>query len=508
MREHWLIPDTPFGSYGDYRRATGPSALEAARAADSDAILHEVQASGLRGRGGAGFPTGTKWRSVAHHECLQRSVVCNAAEGEPGTFKDRWLLRHNPYAVIEGMLIAAHVVGTRDLHVAIKASFEPELARLQSALDEMGDVMGDCAVRITTGPDEYLFGEEKALLEVIEGGEPMPRPPHYPPYERGLFATGTEPNPALVNNAETFGHIPSIMRAGAASFRQLGTQDTPGTCLYTISGDVRRPGIYERQAGVTLRELLFEAAGGPLEGRTFRALLAGVASPVITPERFDTPADFGALQLIGSGLGSAGFVAYDDMRSMPRLTQSVSRFLYVESCNQCSACKTGLRVASEAIDELFDPDTANDDDVPRAIYGARSAPQGNRCYLPVQGSILIPSLLETFAPDFDAILREPGRQADLVPVPKLVDYDPGTHTFVLDADQERKQPDWTFTEPHPRVRRPSRPAVQPRDVDRAPTVVRLRPDIADAIQDRARDSNRSAEQMVDAALREWLGRRS
>ena len=339
---------------------------------------------------------------------------------------------------------------------------------------------------------------------MIEGGEPMPRAAHYPPYERGLFASGTRPNPALVNNAETFGHVPSIVRAGAASFRQLGTQDTPGTCLYTIAGDVNRPGIYEREAGVTLRELLFEAAGGPREGRTFRAVLAGVASPVITPERFDTPADFGSLQLIGSGLGSAGFVAYDDTRSMPRLAQSVSRFLFVESCNQCSACKAGLRIASEAIDELFD--AATDDDVPRALYGARSAPQGNRCYLPVQGSVLIPNLLETFGADFDALLRQPGRQADPVPIPKLNDYDPSAHTFTLDADQERKQPDWTFGAPHPQARRPSRPAEQPRDVDRAPTVVRLRPDVVDAVRARASAASSSVDEVVDAALRAWLER--
>src|SRR5690606_26709447 len=186
------------------------------------------------GRGGAGFPTGTKWAAVAHHECPTRQVVCSAAEGEPGTCKDRWLLRHDPYAVLEGMLIAAHVVSAEQLFVALKASFEPERERLERALSEMRDagVLDGLKIEIVTGPEEYLFGEERALLEVIEGGDPLPREAHYPPYEKGLFATATSPNPAVVNNAETFARVPGIVRAGAASFRELGTHDTPGTLLF------------------------------------------------------------------------------------------------------------------------------------------------------------------------------------------------------------------------------------------------------------------------------------
>ncbi len=328
LREHWLLPEEPFRSYAEYRETTGPSAVERARAASPEELLDEIQQSGLRGRGGAGFPTGTKWKTIQRHPCPTRDVVCNAAEGEPGTFKDRWLLRSNPYAVIEGLLIAARVVGARTIYVAAKASFTRELERLRAALDEMASVIGPQAIELVEGPEEYLFGEEKALLQVIEGNEPMPREEHYPPYEVGLFTAPGSPNPALVNNAETFAHVPGIVRAGAPSFRALGTADTPGTCLYTVSGDVRRPGVYELEAGTTLRELLYGAAGGPLGGHTFKAVLAGTAAAVILPERFDTPADFGSLQLIGSGLGSAGFVVYDDRRSAPRIAQWVGAAIF------------------------------------------------------------------------------------------------------------------------------------------------------------------------------------
>ena len=353
LKEHWLLPDEPLESYADYCALYEEQAIDVARSRAPEDVLRSIQRSGLRGRGGAGFPTGTKWASVAHHECPTRQIVCNAAEGEPGTFKDRWLLRHNPYAAIEGMLVAAHAVEAQHLYIGIKASYKPEIERLTAAIEEMRYAIGRLTVELHEGPEEYLFGEERALLEVIEGNEPLPREQHYPPYEKGLFATPGSPNPAVVNNAETFAHVPSIVRAGHASFREIGTADTPGTLLFTVSGDVKRPGVYERPAGIMLHDLFYEVAGGPRDGRRFKAALSGVASPIITPARFATRADFGSMQLMGSGLGSAGFILIDDATTMPRVAQAVARFLFVESCNQCSACKHGLRTASEALDELF-----------------------------------------------------------------------------------------------------------------------------------------------------------
>jgi len=506
MREHWLLPDSPYPTYAAYLAAVGASAVELAKQRSPDAVLDEIKKSGLRGRGGAGFPTGTKWATIVNHPCRIRDAVVNAAEGEPGTFKDRWLLRYNPYAVLEGLLIGARLVGARGLYVGVKATSTVEIARLRQAVEELAaaGVLEGREVRIVEGPEEYLFGEEKALLEVIEGNEPLPREPHYPPYEKGLFATPLSPNPALVNNAETFAHVPSIVVHGADSFRRLGTANTPGTCLYTLSGDVQRPGVYEREAGTTLRELIYQAAGGPYQNRSVKAVLSGVAAPVITPNRLDTAADFASMELAGSALGSAGFIVFDDTRSMPRLAQAVSRFLYVESCNQCTACKHGLRTASEALDGLFGAPTTKIDDYLRALYGARSAPQANRCYLPVQGAALIPSLLETFEEDFEDQLGLPLGSPEPILIAQIRDFDDERRAFTLDDRQARKQPDWSYAEePRPSA---TRVVATPCDVNRAPVVVRLSSDLVPQLRAHAQSAGSTMDAVVNDAMREWLER--
>src|ERR1041385_1696469 len=268
MMTYNILPDSPYPTYESYLEMNGPSAVLMARSLSAQDIVNEIRASGLRGRGGAGFPTGVKWKTILDHPCQTGYVVCNAAEGEPGTFKDRYLLRKNPYAVLEGILLAAQVVGAKAVYIGIKASFVQEIKRLNQAIHEMRTAghISNVDIIMSPGPGEYLFGEEKALLNQIESGLPLPREAHYPPYEKGLFATPASPNPVLVNNAETFAHVPSIIRHGADGFRALGTADTPGTVLYTISGDVKRPGVYELNAGVPIRKLIYEMAGGPLNG--------------------------------------------------------------------------------------------------------------------------------------------------------------------------------------------------------------------------------------------------
>ena len=445
IKEHRLLPEAPHASYPAYLSAVGASAVVMARRQRPEALLEALKRSGLRGRGGAGFPVGTKWTTVFQHECPTRYAVANAAEGEPGTFKDRFLLRRNPYAVIEGLLIAAHVVGAKAAYIGIKASFKREIARLTRALDEMADVVAGLPVMIIEGPDDYLFGEEKALLNVIEGGGPLPREVHYPPYERGLFATPLSPNPALVNNVETLAHVSTIVRHGAESFRELGTADTPGTVLFTLSGDIVRPGVYECESGISLRSLLYEVGGGPRPGRKLKVVLSGVAAAPIFPEQLDTPGDFGSLSRAGSGLGSAGLIVIDDATSIPRVAQAVTRFLYVESCGQCPACTHGLGAASAAIDRAFEGPPADGSE--SAIVGARSAPQGNRCYLPVQGSLLIPALIERFKHEFTAEFLAQRRVAPEWLIPKLVDFDEVTQTFTYDQRQASEQPNGTYAEP-------------------------------------------------------------
>jgi NADH:ubiquinone oxidoreductase subunit F (NADH-binding) len=501
---HWLLPQSPYESYSAYAKATGESAVAKARKAAPEAILAEVERSGLRGRGGGGFPTGTKWGSIHKHKCPKRTVVCNAAEGEPGTFKDRWLIRRNPYAVLEGMLIAAHVVRTQELYIAIKESFKKEIERLRHAVEEFksAGLLDGFTLRIVPGPEEYLFGEEKALLNVLEGQGPLPREAHYPPYERGLLATQESPNPALVNNVETFAHVPSIVRLGADSFRKLGTADTPGTLLFTLCGDVEKPGVYEAEAGLPLRELFFRLGGGPRGPRSFKAALCGVSAAVIGPEKFETRADFGSLRMINAGLGSGGFILLDDEASMPRVAQAVARFLYVESCNQCTACKHGLRTASGAIDELFGAKTATPDDYERALFGARSAPQGNRCYLPQGGSVVLSSLLGRFKGEFDAQLSRPKSGPGRWRLPKIVDYDESTKKFLYDVRQETKNPDWTYKEAQSSTARYTPVAPTPE----GEAGVRLAHDVWESMKHLADAKGLDLDRQVNDALRDWLKR--
>jgi NADH-quinone oxidoreductase subunit F len=520
--EHWLLRSDPYGTYESYLRAHGGSALDKARAMAPEDVVAEIGRAGLRGRGGAGFPTATKWRSIVEHDCPTRYAVCNAAEGEPGTFKDRYLLRRDPYSMLEGLLIAAHVANAEEAYVACKASFVRELARIRGAIDEMtaARALGGVKINVVEGPEEYLFGEEKALLEVCEGNDPLPREPHYPPYERGLFATQSSPNPAIVNNVETLARVPGILRAGAASFRAIGTADTPGPIIFTISGDVRKPGVFEAPAGIKLSQLFHELAGGPREGRTFKAALSGVSTLSIPASRFETNADHASLHMIGSGLGSAGFILFDELASMPRVTQAVARFLYVESCNQCPACKNGLRTASSAIDELFDAALATPDDFERAFYGAHRAPQGNRCYLPVQGSKLIPDLMKRFEAEFAAQLQNPSGAPDPYVIPKLVDFDEARGEFVYDELQPRKNPNWTYAPapekpsvpkmsvPEPRkAAKPARPVKQ----EGLQTIsVRLMADVRAELAKVLKDQHNEAEldRVVNDALREWIRTRA
>jgi NADH-quinone oxidoreductase subunit F len=453
----FLLTDPPVESLAGYLVPGGGTGLERARSMEPSQVIEEVGASGLRGRGGGGFPTGRKWASVRQGGGRHHYVVCNAAEGEPATFKDRALLRANPYQVIEGTVIAALAVEAREAFVALKASFERETAALARALDEMeaAGLLGGLPVRLVTGPEEYLFGEEKALLEVIEGNEPLPR--WLPPYLHGLFVTEPqlgweahdpetghggvhEANPTLVNNAETLANVAHILARGAEWFRSMGTAQSAGTVVCTIVGDVARPGVLEVELGTPLREVL-ESCGGPRGGRAIRAVISGVANPVLTADRLDTPVSYEGMEAAGTGLGAAGFVVYDDTACMVEVARVLSRFLYVESCGQCLPCKLGTGEITGAL-EALSSGTGTRSDLDRIQEWLPLVSDANRCYLPVEERRVIASLLEAFPEDFLAHLEGPCPRPREIPVPKIVDLEAGEVTY--DSRQAKKRPDWTY----------------------------------------------------------------
>jgi NADH-quinone oxidoreductase subunit F len=440
-----LLLDGPVSSIDDYVAMGGGQAIVAALERPPDEIIEEVRRSGLRGRGGAGFPTGIKWRTVREDPCSTKYVVCNAAEGEPGTFKDRWLLRMNPYQMVEGLGIAAHAVGAERAFIGIKGGFDREIGRLQRAMEEMGErgLIGPVPVELVGGPDEYLFGEEKALLEVIEENDPLPRV--VPPWMEGLFRKPGSPNPTVVNNVETLANVPHVLREGAEWFRSFGTQDSPGTMIFTLCGDVQHPGVYELPMGFSLSELIYGVGGGPRRGRELKAVFPGASSTVISPEQLDTPLAFDSMRAVGTALGSGGFVVYDDTACIVRATLAFSRFLYVESCAQCPACKHGTGAITELL-ERIDRGEGSETDVEIILARALTVTDAQRCALPTGESLITQSAVQVFGPEFgEHFGRGCPRPRDL-PVPKIVDFDEEAGEFLYDERYRLKRPDWTYAD--------------------------------------------------------------
>lgn len=438
-----IVPETPVTSIEEYAGQGGGQALAAAFSMPREEIVAVVKRSGLRGRGGAGFPTGVKWGGLLAEAAAVKYFCCNAAEGEPGTFKDRFLIRRNPYRLVEGVAIGAHATGATAAFIGLKARFEQEAALLGKAIAQMesAGLLGDIHVELRLGPDEYLFGEERALLEVIEGREPMPRV--LPPYMQGIFATPEGHYPAAVNNAETLVNVPLILLNGPEWFREAGTEKSPGTMVFTLVGDVRRPGVYELPLGTPLSTLLHEVGGGPHEGRELKAVLSGASHPVLTPAHFDTPMDFDSLAETGAGLGSAGFVVYDDTACMVKVARAFSRFLSVESCGQCNPCKIeGLKITD--VLGRIDGGEGSEGDVEQIMRSCRTVTDGQRCYVPTAHSFLVQSIVRIFVGELAAHLEHGCPFEREIELPKIVDFDEETGTFTLDEHYRLKRADWTY----------------------------------------------------------------
>ncbi len=431
-------------SFGEYEAAGGGRGLQTALATWPVAVIQEVAKSGLRGRGGAGFPTGEKWRAVRAVGAGPRFALCNAAEGEPATFKDRLLLRTNPYQVLEGLAIAAYAVGAERAYVGLKEAFRPEIEPLRRALGEMqdADALGGVPVEIVLGPDLYLFGEETGLEEVIEGRLPLPRVAR--PFMQGLFAKPPQDNPTLVNNVETLANVPHILADGSDWLRATGTDRAPGTMLFTICGDVRREGVFELPLGTPLRSLVEELAGGTPENRVVKAVFPGASNTVVLPEQLDASMDFDSMRQVGSGLGAGGFAVFDDSACIVQAAYRYSRFLYVESCGQCPACKFGTGEVTQALQRI-EAGGGSDRDLELILVQARGSTGGQKCALPTGESLLMQSLVQAFGDEFRSHI---GRSCPLpreLPFHKIVDWDATAGRFAYDLAYTQRQPDWTYS---------------------------------------------------------------
>ena len=450
-----------------YVRDGGGRGLAASREVEPEAVIAEVEESGLRARGGAGIPCGPKWRTVGAYgvgAAAAPSVVVNAAEGEPGSFKDRAILLRNPYLVLEGALIAARAVGASDVIIALKRMHTEVRRRAGEAIDEARAAgwLDGIDIQVFEGPNEYLYGEETAMLEAIDGRPPFPR--IAPPYRRGVHeivdrAVGVDSSsasaatvelagpsrdavgsPALVNNVETLANVPAIMVEGPEWFRSVGTRESPGSLVCTVTGATRRHGVGEVPMGTPLREVLRLIGGGPRSGDV-KAVMGGAATPLLTADQLDTPVSNEGMESVGGRLGCGAFIVFDERTDMAAVAEGVARFLSIESCGLCVPCKEdGMALA-----DLFGRvrrSQANDRDLVAIKDRLRTVAYGARCNLATQYELVLQSVLDDFADEIDAHVHGGAAAAAPELIASIVDIDGSV--AVLDESHARKQPDWTF----------------------------------------------------------------
>ncbi len=367
------------------------SGLARARALGTEGVVAELKASGVRGRGGAGFPAHLKWAAVAGQPPGPRYIVCNADEGEPGTFKDREVMERRPHLLLEGMAIAAHAVGADQLVIYLRGEFDGPRRALERALSEARGAghLNGLEVELALGHGAYICGEETALLEALEGRRGMPR--HKPPFptEAGLFG-----KPTLMNNVETLACVPAIVRRGGAWFAALGRGEACGTKLYSVSGDVARPGVYELPQGVTMAELI-DAAGGVV-GELLAFSPGGASSGFLPAREVDVALDFEPLQGRGSMMGSSGVVVLNTTRDMLLAALAQAEFFRQESCGQCAPCRVGTQALVKLLERFRDGTgtPADGDTVERLAW---EMDEGSICGLGMAAPLPARHLLQHFA---------------------------------------------------------------------------------------------------------------
>jgi NADH-quinone oxidoreductase subunit F len=393
-------------------RMQGYTALKKAFGMSQDDIINEMKKSNLRGRGGAGFPTGMKWGFIPKQSAKPKYLVCNADESEPGTFKDRDIMRYTPHLLIEGMVIGGFAIGAKVGYIYIRGEYTREAKLLNEAIDEayakgfLGkNILGsgfDFDLTVHRGAGAYICGEETALLNSLEGkrGEPRVKPPF--PAQAGAFA-----GPTIVNNVETLANVPFIVNKGGEWFAKLGKlEKSGGTRLISISGHVKKPGVYEVPAGaMTIRQLIYDVAGGILNDRKLKAVIPGGSSaPVLTADEIDVIYDIEPLMKIGTMMGSAALMVVNEDYDIIRLIKRITKFYAHESCGQCTPCREGCRWMEDILERIEHGHGREQDlalllDIADNINGKTLCALGDAAAGPVM------SFVKKFRADFEARIR-------------------------------------------------------------------------------------------------------
>ena len=408
--QHFNEESRPLAYY--LQKMNGYTATKKAFSMSQDDIIGEMKKSNLRGRGGAGFPCGMKWGFIPKTSPKSKYLVCNADESEPGTFKDRDIMRYTPHLLIEGMVIGGFAIGAHIGYIYIRGEYVREAKLLQEAIDEAYEkgylgknIQGsgfDFDLTVHRGAGAYICGEETGLLNSLEGkrGEPRVKPPF--PAQAGAFG-----GPTIVNNVETLADVPFIINRGGDWFSSLGKlEKSGGTRLFSVSGHVKKPGVYELPSGgYTLRQIIYDVCGGILNDRKLRAVIPGGSSaPVLTADEIDVIADIDPIMKAGSMLGSAAIMVVSEDQCMVKLIFRITKFYAHESCGQCTPCREGCRWMEDVIERILHGKGKATDldlllDITNNINGKTLCALGDAAAGPVQ------SFVKKFRPDFEAYIR-------------------------------------------------------------------------------------------------------
>jgi NADH-quinone oxidoreductase subunit F len=378
----------------EYRDVGGYAQLERARGMAAADVIEELNGANLRGRGGAFFPTGKKMQFIPSKEQIPKPhyVCVNADESEPGTFKDREIMQRVPHRLIEGSLIAAHAIDSQHVFIYIRGEYLREFEILRDALDEArdADIFDGVTIVLHRGAGAYICGEESGLLESLEGkrGQARSRPPF--PAVSGLYAS-----PTLINNVETIATIPKVLELGAAEYAKIGAPpDSTGTRLFCVSGNVVRGGNYELPMGTTIREVIFDLAGGIPDGRELKAVIPGGSSmPILTADQIDVPLEHDALRALDTFLGAAAVIAIDERCCMVQLGLRVAQFYMHESCGKCTPCREGTRWMVQLLEAIEEGRATHAEldlllDVCDRILGKCLCPLGDAAAMPVASYVV------------------------------------------------------------------------------------------------------------------------
>jgi len=408
------------GSVADYTARSGFMALRKALSMSSEKIISEVEKSGLRGRGGAGFPTGVKWRQCAGYEEIPKYVVCNGDEGDPGAFMDRSILEGDPHSVIEGLTIAARAVGAAEGFMYIRDEYELALKNVRKALESaraegyLGkNILGsgwDFDISVVRGGGAFVCGESSALMASIEGRVGEPRTKYVRSVQRGLWD-----KPTVLNNVETLADIPYIILHGAAHYAKIGTEGSKGTKVFALVGKVKRTGLAEVPMGTTIRQLVFDIGGGISGGRAFKAVQTGGPSGGCIPASLlDLSIDFDTLDKHGSMMGSGGIIVMDDRTCMVEVARYYTNFLAEESCGKCTPCREGLRRMLEILTDIC-AGKGREGDIERLEETAETMKAASLCGLGKTAANPVLTTIKYFRDEYEAHLARKTCPAGVCP---------------------------------------------------------------------------------------------